>query len=95
MEIFIATNVLESWAVEGKAELQASSLKLEGRGLSKSLQPAIHVMALVSGDDKDRQLVGTVRTQSEISALGGEVYFNSLLINEDAYTVESGFLATF
>lgn len=95
VELFIAHKMLESWAEQGKAELGPSSVKLDGRGLSRSLVPAVHILALVSGDDAPRSFLGTVRTEAELEALGGELYFDSLLVGEDAYTVERGFLAAF
>lgn len=95
MELFVSNNVLEVLSSDGKAEATTNSLKLEGRGTSKSFQPAVHILSVVSGDDSERKFVGTVRTESELSALGGELYHDSLLLNEDAYTVERGFLAVF
>jgi hypothetical protein len=94
LEFFISHKILEAWSEEGKAALEADSLKLEGRGASRSLTPAIHIVSLVSGED-GRQYVGTVRTEEEIAKMGGELYFDSLLVDEDAYTVERGFLAGF
>lgn len=94
MELFISHKVLEAWTEEGKASLEGTELSLEGRGVSRALLPAVHILSMVSGEDGGNH-VGTVRTEEEIEKLGGELYFDSLLLGDDAYSVERGFLAVF
>jgi hypothetical protein len=95
VDLFISHKVLETWSEQGRAEIAGNALKLEGRGVSRAMVPAVHVITLVSGDDQERRFVGTVRTETELEKLGGELYFDSLLVGEDAYTVERGFMATY
>jgi hypothetical protein len=94
MDFFISQQILEVWTEEGKAEMTQNQIKLAERGLSKKMEPAIHIIAVVSGDDPAKHL-GTVRTEKEIAQLRGELYHGSLLIKEEAYTVVSGFMVTF
>lgn len=94
VDFFISQKLLETWTEEGKAELTQNQLRLDGRGLSKKLEPAVHIVAIVSGDDRNKHL-GTVRTEKEVEQLRGELYHNSLLLDEEAYTIEPGFLATY
>jgi hypothetical protein len=71
-----------------------NQLRLSERGISKKMEPAVHIVAIVSGDDKPKFL-NTVRTEAEITKLNGELYHSSLLLNEEAYTIDPGFLVTY
>jgi hypothetical protein len=94
VELFISQETLEIWTEEGKAEMTQNQIKLSERGISKKMEPAVHVVAVVSGEDKLKYL-HTIRTEKEIAALHGELYHSSLLINEEAYTVDPGFLVAY
>jgi hypothetical protein len=94
VDFFISQQMLEVWTEEGKAEMTQNQIRLNDRGLSKKIEPAVHIVAVVSGDDRAKHL-GTVRTEKEIAQLHGELYHSSLLIDDEAYTVDPGFMVTF
>jgi hypothetical protein len=94
VDFFISQQMLETWTEEGKAEMTQNQIRLTDRGLSKKIEPAIHIIGVVSGNDIAKYL-GTVRTEKEIAQLRGELYHGSLLLDEEAYTVDPGFLVTF
>ena len=71
-----------------------NQIRLSERGLSKKIEPAVHIIAVVSGNDPAKYL-GTVRTEKEIAQLHGELYHSSLLLDEEAYTIDPGFMVTF
>ena len=55
------------------------------------MEPAVHVMALVSGPD-EHQLLQKVKTDAQLAALGAERLADSVVAGESAYDVESGYV---
>jgi hypothetical protein len=50
-------------------------------------------MSVQAGSDQTFDLLGRVKTKAAVSALGAEVYMNSVILGETAYEVEVGFVA--
>ena len=49
----------------------------------------------MAGDGDDRRgLIGRVKDEDALAALGAEAYMTSVLFDDTAYDVEPGFLAT-
>ena len=55
------------------------------------VEPAVHVMALVSGPDEHR-LLRKVKTDLQLAELGAERLADSVVAGETAYDVESGYV---
>lgn len=67
-------------------------MTLSGDGRSFRLRPALRFMK-VSGDGADpNALLGKVKTLSDVTALGGEQFMESVILGDTAYDVQSGFL---
>ncbi len=90
--LFVAQELLDQWAEQGKIELSGNYLKILAEGRSFQLQPGAHFVSLAAGADAN-QLVGKVKSEEQLRELGGELYMNSVLVGEDAYDVRAGFLA--
>ena len=52
----------------------------------------MHLSKLAAGEDRPG-LLGKVKSEEQLAALGGELYMSSVLLGEDAYDVQGGFLA--
>lgn len=92
MKLFLPQKTLEEWSMSEKADLQDGKLVVkEGGASTHPATPAVHFVKLVSGDDTN-SLVGRVKTQAQIQALGAEHFADSVLLGETAYEVAEGYL---
>ncbi len=89
--LFVSQELLDEWTAEGKAELEGSLLRIAEEERSFELSPGVHFVSLAAGDDRAK-LVGKVKSDAQLQALGAELYMNSVLVGEDAYDVQPGFL---
>lgn len=89
--LFISQERLDQWTVSNKVQLVGERLTLREDGRSFSIAPAVRFLRAAGGDDKPR-LVGTVRRESDLAGMGGELYMNSVIVGDTAYDVECGFL---
>jgi hypothetical protein len=90
--LFVAQELLDQWAVEGKIELSGNTLKLLAEQRAFHLLPGVRFLSLAAGQDRAR-LLGRVKSEEQLQTLGAELYMNSVLLEEDAYDVQCGFLA--
>ncbi|MBM4778886.1 MAG: hypothetical protein GQE15_14370 [Archangiaceae bacterium] len=75
-----------------RADLQDGKLVVKEGGTSTHpATPAVHFVKVVSGEDSN-SLVGRVKTQEQIQALGGEHMADSCIIGESAYEVAEGYV---
>lgn len=89
---FLSQPTLDAWAESGQVSLDGPTLQLADEGVSFSLIPAVHFVALLEGEDAHK-LVARVKTEAYLREISAEVVTNSCLIGETAYEVEPGFLA--
>ncbi len=94
LKVFIPQSVIDAWVSSDRVDLQGEFLTLRAAGLSLRLVPASHFQRVSGGGEDRNGLLGRVKDQEAIAALGGEAYMSSVLLGETAYDVESGFLAT-
>jgi hypothetical protein len=90
--LFVSQELLDQWAVEGKIELAGNTLKLLNEQRAFHLLPGVRFLSLAAGLDRAR-LLGRVKSEEQLQTLGAELYMNSVLLDEDAYDVQCGFLA--
>jgi hypothetical protein len=90
--LFVSQELLDQWAVEGKIELAGNTLKLLAEQRAFHLLPGVRFLSLAAGQDRAK-LLGRVKTEDQLQTLGAELYMNSVLLEEDAYDVQCGFLA--
>jgi hypothetical protein len=92
MQYFLANSQLEQWVDEGVAVLDGDVLDVREHGRFSSMVSAVHVVSLVTGSDAQHKVLGRVYCDDELIAKGGQLYLDSLLIEEDAYDVVRGLL---
>jgi hypothetical protein len=90
--LFVSQELLDQWSVEGKIELSGNLLKIQSEDRTFALTPGVRFLRLAAGGDGQR-LVGKVKSEDQLTAMGGELYMSSVLLGEDAYDVQGGFLA--
>jgi hypothetical protein len=89
--LFVSQELLDQWSGEGKIELEGNVLKLINEGRFFEIQPGVRFVKVAAGADA-KQLNCKVKTEAQMSAMGAELYMNSVLVGEDAYDVQTGFL---
>src|SRR6266511_1613512 len=73
--LFVSQAVLESWTEQGKIDFQGDLMTLcagEGQGYSYVLGPAVRFMKVLGTDVDPNALLGRVKTDSQLRALGAE-----------------------
>ena len=90
--LFISEERLDAWSVENKVKIDGDTMLLIEDGRSFNIRPAVYFLK-VAGDDSDPGgLVGKVKDQQALAALGAEQYMNSVIVGDTAYDVQCGFL---
>jgi hypothetical protein len=89
--LFVSQELLDQWSGEGKIELEGNVLKLIHEGRFFEIQAGVRFVKVAAGEDR-HNLNCKVKTEAQMSALGAELYMNSVLVGEDAYDVQTGFL---
>jgi hypothetical protein len=92
VKLFLPQKTLEEWSASEKADLQDGKLVVTEGKASHSVTPAVHFVKLVSGNDQS-QLVGRVKTMSQLDSLGCEHMMDSVILGEAAYEVTPGYIA--
>jgi hypothetical protein len=92
-KVFLPQDLVDSWVTADKVELTGETMTFRSRGLTLRLVPGFYFDRVSGGSDDGHQLLGRAKSRAAISALGAEVYMNSVLLGETAYEVEAGFIA--
>jgi hypothetical protein len=93
VKLFIPQETLDSWLTAERVNLEGELLQLPQAGLALRLVPGCHFRSVQAGTDGAFKLLGKVKAKAAVSALGAEVYMNSVILGETAYEVEVGFVA--
>ena len=91
--VFFPQAALDHWMVDGTVDLQQSELTILAEGRSYRLTEAVRVMREVSGGGDPYELVGRVKPRAYLDELGAEIVEGSMLLGDEAYDVEPGWLA--
>jgi hypothetical protein len=90
--LFLSNEALERWIAEGHAELDRDELRERPTGRRFRLREAVRFVSEVSGAPDDHDLLGKVKDVDQIAALAGERVSESVIVGDNAYEVQSGFL---
>jgi hypothetical protein len=94
-KLFIPQQDIDRWMSSGRVELRGDALLFRETGAELRLRAAA-LFLRVAGDGPDKRgLVGKVKDETALAALGAEAYMTSVLFDDTAYDVEAGFVATF
>lgn len=90
--LFISQDRIDEWSAEERVHLEGEILTLADDGRSFRIAPAVRFLRVTGSDSDPNDLVGRVKRESELGALGADLYMNSVILGEVAYDVQSGFL---
>lgn len=92
--VFLPQMTIDEWVASDRVDLQGEFITLRPEGVRLQLTSAAFFKAASGGSPDPHGLVGKVKDQSAIDALGGEAYMSSVVVGDSAYDVEPGFVAT-
>ncbi|MFT3835417.1 MAG: hypothetical protein QM723_00270 [Myxococcaceae bacterium] len=91
MKLFLPQRILEEWSSTEKADLSEGKLVVSDPKSSHPVSAGVHFVKVVSGNDTNN-LVGRVKSMSQLDELGAEHMADSVILGETAYEVEPGYL---
>lgn len=89
--LFISQQRLDRLSADDKVVLEGDRLEIPALSTSFDLEPAVHFTSVVDGEDV-HGLVGKVRTEAALRAVGADLLHTSAIVGETAYQCEPGFL---
>lgn len=90
--LFISVERLEEWAAEGRASLEGDRMTLTELGQVFAMKPAVCFTAVIGAEEDPGKLVGLVRSEEELQAMGADHMATSVICGDTAYEVINGFL---
>ena len=93
VKLFIPQETVDSWLSAERVNLEGEMLQIMEGSLVLRLVPGFCFTSVQAGSDQPFDLLGKVKTKAAVSALGAEVYMNSVILGETAYEVEVVFVA--
>ena len=91
--IYVSQALVDRWLVGGRIELDGDLLRLASPPTSLFINPAVFFERVDGGDADPHQLVGCVKSSQELAQMGAEHYDTSVVLGDQAYTVQPGFIA--
>lgn len=90
--LFIAQDALDRWVTDGRAEIAQDELRDRETGQRFRLREGVRFLAEVSGAPDAHALVGKVKDLEQLAALQGEHMADSVILGDNAYQVQPGFV---
>jgi hypothetical protein len=90
--LFISQERLDAWNEDNRIHVSGDTMTLVEDGRSFTISPAVRFLRVAGGDPDPHDLVGKVRGEEELAAVGAEHYMESVLLGDVAYDVQCGFL---
>ena len=90
--LFWPQELLDQWIVDEKIQLEGERLTLVKENRVFRVKQAIYFVADVGDGDDVFKLVGRVKDMSELQKMGAEHYMDSVIIDDSAYQVVTGFV---
>ena len=88
--LFVPQSVLAKWSEQGRIQVDGNVLTIENKNFA--LTPAVRFTKMEAGDDA-AGLLHKVKTTDALKQMGAEHYMESVILGENAYQVQQGFLA--
>ncbi len=88
--LFVPQTLLDQWLEAGQVDIKADGLHLMAEDRTVGIEPAFHFTSMLEGEDT-QALIGQVKTEDAVKALGGEAFGDSALFGEIGYQVVPGF----
>jgi len=92
--LFFSQGMLDSMVEAGKIKVDKSILTmLAGDNPTFALSPAFRIVRTIDNGTDPNGLVGQIRSEAELKALGAETYMDSVIYKDVAYQADTGFIA--
>jgi hypothetical protein len=89
---FLPQATLDGWVDQGKVDVIADHLIDQASKDEFPMREALHFVKLESGTDAEK-LLRKVKSIEAVRAMGAEHYMTSVILGDDVYQVEVGWLA--
>jgi hypothetical protein len=90
--LFIAQQTLDAWVEQDKVEFDHNVMTIKADGRSFKMVEAVRFVKVEGGDEDTAGLLGRVKTNDQLKAMGAERYRDSVLYQDIAYKVQEGFI---
>jgi hypothetical protein len=91
-KVFFTQELLDELNANGKLLLEGETITILTKAKPRfNLQQAVRITSIDSGDDADK-LVGKVKTLKELKDIEAEIFPDSVVIKDNVYRVETGFV---
>ena len=90
--LFWPQELLDQWIVDEKISLDGERLTIQKEGRTYRVRQAVYFTADVGDGDDVHNLVGRVKEVQQLDEMGAEKYMDSVLIQDSAYQIVSGFV---
>jgi 3-oxoacyl-ACP reductase-like protein len=90
--LFVPQSVLDRWSEQGRIQVDDHVLTILGEKKSFALTTAVRFIKMEAGEDT-AGLLQKVKTTDALKQMGAEHYMESVILGENAYQVQQGFLA--
>ena len=90
--LFVPQSVLDRWSEQGRIQVDGNVLTILGEHKSFALTSAVRFIKMEAGED-NAGLLAKVKTTDALKQMGAEHYRESVILGENAYQVQQGFLA--
>lgn len=91
--MFFSQHILVSLSDEGKIKLEGNIVTvLSGEQASFELEPAFRFIRTADNGPDPHKLIGRIEYEKDIKARKAEIYLDSVIYQDTAYVVESGFI---
>jgi len=94
-KVFFTQKVLDSLNDEDKIKISGNRLAItgpDGKDRAYEIVPAYRFLRVETGEEDPSELVGKVKTEKEIKAMGVDAYHNSAIYQDMVYVIEAGFI---
>jgi len=90
--LFISVERLESWTAENRVALDGDRMILTELGRAFRIRPAVHFVGVTGNEADPHDLVGLVKDEQQLAAMGADHMANSVIYVDTAYEVQNGFV---
>lgn len=90
--LFIAQEALDQWVADGRGEVVQDELLDRSSSRRFRLREGVRFLSEVTGAEDTLGLVGKVKDLEQLSALSGEHMADSVIVGDNAYQVQQGFV---
>jgi hypothetical protein len=90
--LFISQERLDAWTADSKVDVDGSEMTLVEDGRSFAIRPAVLFLKVAGNDPDESDLLGRVKDEDALAAMGADQYMNSVIVGDVAYDVRCGFI---